>query len=63
MQEKVIQRSDKRSTSTRKSIRFSNELIALINEAKADEGFSSWVFEACKEKLSKANLPIEKSEE
>jgi len=62
MQADIKKRSDNRTTSTRKIIRYNNELLALIEDVRGDETFSSWVQSACKEKLSKANLLIEKSE-
>ena len=58
-----VKNKDHRTHSTRKNVRWSNDLLALIDEARGDESFSSYVQKACKEKLSKANLLIEKSEE
>ena len=62
MQADIKKRSDNRTTSTRKIIRYNNELLALIDEARGSESFSSWVQSACKKKLGEPNLPIEKSE-
>jgi len=40
-----------RSTSTRKNIRFNNELLSLIDASRGSQPFGSWVQEACKEKI------------
>jgi hypothetical protein len=40
-----------RTTSTRKNIRFDNELLTLIEAKSGDKSFSAWVQNACREKL------------
>jgi hypothetical protein len=50
----IIEKKVERSTSTRKNIRWNNELLAQVDEARGDESFSSWVQSACRDKLSKA---------
>lgn len=42
-----------RSTSTRKNIRWNNELLKEIEQARGDQPFSVWVVDACKSKLKK----------
>ena len=44
-----------RTTSTRKNIRFNNELVALIEAAKGSTPFGTWVQDACKEKIEGNN--------
>lgn len=51
MQDKVS--SDHRTTSTRKIIRWPNELLKEIEQARGDQPFSVWVVDACKSKLKK----------
>ncbi len=52
MQEKA--KTD-RKHSTRKIIRFQDQLLASIDQARKDESFSSWVQDACREKLQGNN--------
>jgi len=47
----IIEKKVERSTSTRKNIRWNNELLAQVDEARGEESFSSWVQRMCKEKL------------
>jgi hypothetical protein len=54
MQEKVEKkpkRSDERSGSVRKNIRFEDDLIEAIDADRKEEPFGSWVKDACKLKL------------
>jgi hypothetical protein len=56
MQEEVknnLPRSDKRTTSTKKNIRFENDLVEKIDAVRNEQPFSEWVKDACKKKLSK----------
>lgn len=43
--------SDNRTTSTRKNIRFDNDLLSLIDNSIIDISFSAWVQDACRFKL------------
>ncbi|MFY0667315.1 MAG: DUF3950 domain-containing protein [Alteromonas stellipolaris] len=54
MQEKD-KKSFERSGSTRKQIRFEDELLIKIeaDRSKTGEAFSEWVKDACQEKLKK----------
>ncbi|ELV1432361.1 YlcI/YnfO family protein [Escherichia coli] len=56
MQEKKPKRDFDRSSSTAKNIRFEDELLEQINEAAGPGQFSSWVKEACREKLRKLGI-------
>ncbi|EMN0394858.1 DUF3950 domain-containing protein [Raoultella ornithinolytica] len=56
MQEKKPKRDFDRSSSTAKNIRFEDELLEQINEAAGSGQFSSWVKEACREKLKKLGI-------
>jgi hypothetical protein len=56
MQEKnntSSKRSDERKGSTRKNIRFEDDLLSKIDEdrAKTNQAFSEWVKDACEKKL------------
>lgn len=53
MQDKTVKRPDDRKGSTRKNIRFEDELVANIEKVCEQEGtsFSHWVKQACKDKL------------
>jgi metal-responsive CopG/Arc/MetJ family transcriptional regulator len=53
MQEKKSKRSDERSGSTRKNIRFEDDLLNEVNNAVSKTGtsFSEWVKDACRSKL------------
>lgn len=42
-----------RTTSTRKNIRFNNDLLKSIESALGGQSFSAWVQDACKMKLKK----------
>jgi len=44
-----------RKNSTRKIIRFQDELLSLIDQERASESFSAWVQDACREKLQGNN--------
>lgn len=44
-----------RKNSTRKIIRFQDELLALIDQERGSESFSAWVQDACREKLQGNN--------
>lgn len=60
-------RSDKRTTSTKKNMRFPNDLVEQINEQLEDNpnpstkdrypkiGFAEWVVDACWQKLGQGN--------
>ncbi|HFE8018172.1 MULTISPECIES: YlcI/YnfO family protein [Proteus] len=54
MQEKKEKKSFDRSGSTMKHIRFEDELLEQINAAAGKGNFSSWVKEACRDKLKKS---------
>ena len=54
MQEKKSKRDFDRSSSTAKNIRFEDELLEQINNAAGPGNFSSWVKEACREKLKRS---------
>ena len=56
MQEKKLKRDFDRSSSTAKNIRFEDELLEQINNAAGPGQFSSWVKEACREKLRKLGI-------
>tara|TARA_R110002111_G_scaffold242821_1_gene304804 strand:+ start:2970 stop:3140 length:171 start_codon:yes stop_codon:yes gene_type:complete len=49
--EKKPKRSDERSGSVRKNIRFEDDLIEAIDVDRKTESFASWVKDACKKKL------------
>tara|TARA_R110001592_G_scaffold282121_1_gene549797 strand:+ start:5482 stop:5667 length:186 start_codon:yes stop_codon:yes gene_type:complete len=46
-------RTDKRTTSTKKNMRFENDLIEKIDAVRSDQPFSEWVKDACWTKLDK----------
>jgi len=56
MQDKSSKPAFERSGSTKKNIRFEDELIEEINKAVGPRQFSSWVKEACWEKLAKIEM-------
>ncbi|HCT4274604.1 YlcI/YnfO family protein [Kluyvera georgiana] len=56
MQEKKTKRDFDRSSSTAKNIRFEDELLEQINTAAGSGQFSSWVKDACREKLRKIGI-------
>ena len=53
MQAEKIKRSDERKGSTRKNIRFEDDLVEQIeaSSAKTKASFSEWVKDACRVKL------------
>ena len=53
MQEKKAKRSDDRKGSTRKNIRFEDDLLEQVEDsaAKENNSFSEWVKDACHKKL------------
>lgn len=51
MQDKSEKKPFDRSGSTMKHIRFEDELLEQINDAAGKGNFSSWVKDACLEKL------------
>jgi hypothetical protein len=48
-----LPRSDKRTTSTKKNMRFENDLVEKIDADRDTQPFSEWVKDACKKKLGK----------
>ena len=50
---KSVPRSDKRTTSTKKNMRFENELIEKIDSVRGEQSFSQWVKTACWDKLKR----------
>ncbi|HFK6835928.1 MAG: DUF3950 domain-containing protein [Citrobacter sp.] len=56
MQDKNTKAAFERSGSTKKNIRFEDDLLEQINAAAGTGNFSSWVKEACREKLRNLNL-------
>ncbi|MDF7670129.1 DUF3950 domain-containing protein [Orbaceae bacterium ESL0721] len=54
MQEKKEKKPFERSNSTTKHIRFEDDLLAQIESNAGKGNFSSWVKEACREKLDKS---------
>lgn len=55
MQDKSEKKPFDRSGSTMKHIRFEDELLEQINDAGGKGNFSSWVKDACREKLRTAD--------
>ncbi|WP_411569496.1 YlcI/YnfO family protein [Pectobacterium cacticida] len=53
MQDKNTKSAFERSGSTKKNIRFEDDLLKQINDVAGPGNFSSWVKEACREKLYK----------
>ncbi|WP_163363155.1 YlcI/YnfO family protein [Enterobacter cloacae] len=53
MQDKKTKREFDRSNSTVKNIRFEDLLLEQINAAAGPGNFSSWVKDACREKLER----------
>lgn len=51
MQDKSEKKPFDRSGSTMKHIRFEDELLEQINDAAGKGNFSSWVKDACRERL------------
>ncbi|WP_346806919.1 YlcI/YnfO family protein [Enterobacter chuandaensis] len=56
MQESPIKNKTDRTNSTRKIIRFEDGLLEQINELVGEGNFSSWVKDACREKLRNAGI-------
>ncbi|UYP73904.1 YlcI/YnfO family protein [Pantoea dispersa] len=56
MQEKRTKRNFDRLNSTAKNIRFEDELLEQIDTAAGSGKFSSWVKEACREKLKRQEI-------
>ncbi|PIJ55521.1 DUF3950 domain-containing protein [Erwinia sp. OLMDLW33] len=57
MQEKKSKREFDRSSSTAKNIRFEDELLLQIDEAAGPGQFSSWVKDACRQRLERDAKP------
>lgn len=53
MQEKKEKKYFERSGSTRKQIRFDDDLVEAIDSDRSNQPFSEWVKDACLTKLSK----------
>ncbi|HBB6760295.1 TPA: DUF3950 domain-containing protein [Citrobacter amalonaticus] len=53
MQDKNTKAAFERSGSTKKNIRFEDDLLEQINAVAGTGNFSSWVKEACREKLQR----------
>ncbi|MGY8896537.1 MAG: DUF3950 domain-containing protein [Paraglaciecola sp.] len=51
--EKKPKRSDERTGSVRKNIRFEDDLVEAINADRKEQPFAEWVKDACKKKLVK----------
>ncbi|MGV0085942.1 YlcI/YnfO family protein [Rahnella aceris] len=56
MQDKNFKADFERSGSTKKNIRFEDELLEQINAVAGAGKFSLWVKEACREKLRKHGI-------
>ncbi|MBW5814412.1 YlcI/YnfO family protein [Yersinia kristensenii] len=56
MQEKKTKREFDRSNSTVKNIRFEDSLLEQIDSVAGQGNFSSWVKEACREKLRNVSI-------
>ncbi|WKM73962.1 YlcI/YnfO family protein [Klebsiella oxytoca] len=56
MQESPIKNKTDRTNSTRKIIRFEDGLLEQINELAGEGNFSSWVKDACRERLRNAGI-------
>ncbi|MCU6336137.1 YlcI/YnfO family protein [Enterobacter quasiroggenkampii] len=56
MQDKNSKATFERSGSTKKNIRFEDELLKQINLVAGPSNFSAWVKEACREKLRKNGI-------
>jgi len=56
MQEKRTKRNFDRSNSTVKNIRFEDDLLEQIDIAAGPGRFSSWVKEACRERLKRQGI-------
>ncbi|EMK9441269.1 DUF3950 domain-containing protein, partial [Escherichia coli] len=56
MQEKNEKPKFDRSGSTKKNIRFEDTLLQQINEVAGPGNFSSWVKNACRDKLRKEGI-------
>ncbi|EGE4660488.1 TPA: YlcI/YnfO family protein [Citrobacter freundii] len=60
MQEKIFKAQFERSGSTKKNIRFEDDLLEKINNAAGPGNFSAWVKEACLEKLNRETSKLNK---
>lgn len=56
MQDKNSKAAFERSGSTKKNIRFEDDLLEQINISAGAGNFSAWVKEACREKLRREAL-------
>ncbi|EMD1654729.1 YlcI/YnfO family protein [Pluralibacter gergoviae] len=56
MQDKSSKHKFDRSGSTMKNIRFEDDLLEQINKAAGVGNFSSWVKDACRDKLRKSGV-------
>ncbi|HID4134410.1 TPA: YlcI/YnfO family protein [Pluralibacter gergoviae] len=56
MQDKNLKSAFERSGSTKKNIRFEDDLLEEINKAAGAGNFSSWVKDACRDKLRKQGI-------
>lgn len=56
MRDKNSKAAFERSGSTKKNIRFEDDLLEQINVTAGTGNFSSWVKEACREKLRNLKL-------
>ncbi|WP_337063712.1 YlcI/YnfO family protein [Raoultella ornithinolytica] len=56
MQESPIKNKTDRTNSTRKIIRFEDGLLEQINELAGEGNFSSWVKDACRERLRNTGI-------
>ena len=56
MQEENVKPKFDRSGSTKKNIRFEDTLLQQINEVAGPGNFSSWVKNACRDKLRKEGI-------
>ncbi|KAB0545391.1 DUF3950 domain-containing protein [Pantoea stewartii] len=56
MQDKNTKHAFDRSGSTKKNIRFEDELLEQINIAAGQGQFSSWVKDACRQRLQREGI-------
>ncbi|MFD3223918.1 YlcI/YnfO family protein [Rahnella aceris] len=56
MQDKNTKPAFERSGSTKKNIRFEDDLLKQIDDAAGQGKFSSWVKDACREKLRREGI-------
>jgi hypothetical protein len=55
MQEESKKKTFERSGSTRKQIRFEDELVNKIDSQRDNQPFATWVKDACNERLENIN--------